>query len=487
MDGAVRDGHGLPSGLYFLGSPSSDLGSDPATGWVAVSRSGTAASQAITGLTNGTIYRVRVRWVNTNANPDEYGHYGFVAATPRAAGDPIWSATMTARDIALGYWGCESGDSSHPCPTANSFAVGGKRFSFTAVYLLQSGANQGLLLVFDRTVTDALKALTLRVDSREFALSGADVRSDSNSLLTDNQLWWPRDGLEWTENQQVALSLREPSANADLSGLTASSHTSATGTFNALALTPDFDADTTSYTATVANSITHAKLTPTVAQSAATVTVGGTAVTSGSASGAIALSVGANAITVQVTAQDTTTTKDYTVTITRQAPPAAGPAPPTGLSLTPGDGQLAAAWTAPTGVTVARYETQIKLKSAASWPTTDTDVTGTSHTFTGLTNGSPYLVRVRTVSSGEAGRAGGWSTPVEGTPQAAQSSNADLSGLTASSAASAGGQYAALTLAPAFAASITAYTATVANDRTHAKLTPTVASRQRPSPWGARP
>ena len=66
---------------------------------------------------------------------------------------------------------------------------------------------------------------------------------------------------------------------------------------------------------------THAKVTPTVAHSAATVTVSGTTVTSGSASAAIALSEGLNAITVRVTAQDGTT-KDYTVTITRQAPDA---------------------------------------------------------------------------------------------------------------------------------------------------------------------
>ncbi len=90
---------------------------------------------------------------------------------------------------------------------------------------------------------------------------------------------------------------------------------------------------------------------------------------------------------------------------------------PTGLSVAAGNAQLTASWTAPSGVDVARYEAQIKLKSAASWPTGDTDVTGTSHTFTGLTNGSPYQVRVRTVETGE-GVASAWSAPVEGTPAA---------------------------------------------------------------------
>ncbi len=90
---------------------------------------------------------------------------------------------------------------------------------------------------------------------------------------------------------------------------------------------------------------------------------------------------------------------------------------PTGLSVTTGNAQLTASWTAPSGVDVARYEAQIKLKSAASWPTGDTDVTGTSHTFTGLTNGSPYQVRVRTVETGE-GVASDWTAPAEGTPAA---------------------------------------------------------------------
>ncbi len=114
------------------------------------------------------------------------------------------------------------------------------------------------------------------------------------------------------------------SANANLSNLTASSATSATGTYTTLALTPaTFNAATTSYTATVVNTISHVKLTPTVDDTRkATVAVGKqgatlTAVTDTQASAAIALVVGSNAITVRVTAEDSTT-KDYTVTITRQ-------------------------------------------------------------------------------------------------------------------------------------------------------------------------
>ncbi len=102
--------------------------------------------------------------------------------------------------------------------------------------------------------------------------------------------------------------------DATLSALTATSSTSAAGTFSALTLSPSpFAATTTEYSALVANSISHVKLTPTVNETNATVTVNG-----GAASTAIELAEGANAITVLVTAQDTTTTKTYMVRITRQ-------------------------------------------------------------------------------------------------------------------------------------------------------------------------
>ena len=150
-------------------------------------------------------------------------------------------------------------------------------------------------------------------------------------------------GASWATDSQGAIALirvkgsaKPDTANANLSALTASTHTSATGTFTALTLTPStFAATTTSYTASVGNARTHLKLAPTVAATGATVKVGkGTslvAVTSGSASAAIALSVGSNAITVEVTAQDNTTKKTYTVTVTR----ASASAPVWSATLTP--------------------------------------------------------------------------------------------------------------------------------------------------------
>ncbi|KKZ10051.1 MAG: hypothetical protein TQ37_09890, partial [Candidatus Synechococcus spongiarum 15L] len=209
---------------------------------------------------------------------------------------------------------------------------------------------------------------------------------------------------------------RRPSTDATLSGLTASTSTSASGTFTALTL-DTFAAGTTAYTATVANERTHVKLTPTVNDSNATVKVGKgtslTAVTSGSASGAISLQVGANAITVKVTAQDGSTTKTYTVTVTReeaQVQAQNNPAP-TGLTVTPGDGKLDLLWTAAAGASyyVVAYTSngavavdaplRTDLNAALGWRAASSSG-GTSRSISGLNNGTEYRVRVQAVVTG---------------------------------------------------------------------------------------
>ncbi|RYZ42515.1 MAG: hypothetical protein EOP49_28305, partial [Sphingobacteriales bacterium] len=97
------------------------------------------------------------------------------------------------------------------------------------------------------------------------------------------------------------------SPNANLSSL------QTTG-FN---LSPTFQANVTSYTATVGNTVSSISLMPTIAQSAATVKINGQAVANMTYSNALALSVGSNTITVEVTAENATSLKSYTITIVR--------------------------------------------------------------------------------------------------------------------------------------------------------------------------
>ena len=105
-------------------------------------------------------------------------------------------------------------------------------------------------------------------------------------------------------------------------------------------------------------------------------------------------------------------------------PQAEAPGAPQSLTVaTAASGQLAISWAAPDsdgGSEITGYKVQWK-ESSGSWDTPDhvseTTVSGTSHTITGLTDGAEYAVRVRAVNSagtGEAAETTG--APVNPTP-----------------------------------------------------------------------
>ncbi|WP_295793684.1 cadherin-like beta sandwich domain-containing protein [Mucilaginibacter sp.] len=94
--------------------------------------------------------------------------------------------------------------------------------------------------------------------------------------------------------------------------------------YPALVQTPVTGPDYKDYTATVSNSFTIVKVTPTTEGAGATVKVNGATVAPGADSDPIALNVGANTITTVVTASDGSSSSTYVLTITRQpAPPVA--------------------------------------------------------------------------------------------------------------------------------------------------------------------
>ena len=129
---------------------------------------------------------------------------------------------------------------------------------------------------------------------------------------------------------------------------------------------------------------------------------------------------------------------------------AAAPAAPVDLTATPADGAALLQWTTPSnnGSAITKYRVRHVAGTTPGgiW----TDITGsgpttTDHRVTGLTNGTAYTVQVRAVN--DIGN--GAEATVAVTP--AQTTDATLSGLSLS-----GG-----TLAPAFAAAVTDYTAYV--------------------------
>ena len=95
------------------------------------------------------------------------------------------------------------------------------------------------------------------------------------------------------------------------------------------------------------------------------------------------------------------------------ARPDAVPAPPTNLALAFGDGTLTATWTAPplTGSPVSSYTLELTGSTAGVVTVTEPS---TSHTFTGLTNGVRYTVRVRAVN--KAPDPSGWSDSASEVP-----------------------------------------------------------------------
>ena len=353
----------------------------------------------------------------------------------------------------------DESDWERATPTPQPLAATATRYEFTGTYAGHTVAN----------------GTTYQLRVRGFGTNPVD---SSDTLPS-----------EWTTVSGTPQSGATLSTNANLSGLTAATGTSAGSVFTGLTLTPStFSASTTAYTASVANERTHLKLTPTVADTGkATVTVDGSSVASGSASGPIALSVGSNAITVRVTAEDGITTEDYTVTVTRGAPrstnanlsglTASSAASSGGPFATLNIGTFAAMTTSYTA-SVANARTHLKLTPTVA----DTGKATVTVDGNAVTSGSASDAIALSVGSNaitvrvtaEDGSTTKDYTVTVTRGAAPRSTNANLSGLTASSAASSGGPFATLNIG-AFRAATTSYTASVANARTHLKLTPTVA------------
>ena len=90
--------------------------------------------------------------------------------------------------------------------------------------------------------------------------------------------------------------------------------------------------------------------------------------------------------------------------------------PPTGLTLTPGDTQIALSWTAPAdngGSALTGYSVQYSSNGGSSFTGWTHNSTSTSATITGLTNGQSYQVRVAAINNqGTGSYVTGTATPV---------------------------------------------------------------------------
>ena len=119
------------------------------------------------------------------------------------------------------------------------------------------------------------------------------------------------------------------------------------------------------------------------------------------------------------------------------------PAKPTGLTATPGHGQVTLNWDNPKDASITGWQVQYKEgdSSYGNWmDIPNATATTTSHTVTGLTNGTRYAFRLRAVNAVGAGDA---SDPVAATPlhpdaaRAAKARKAALTGLSRATLSSA--------------------------------------------------
>ncbi len=304
-------------------------------------------SQLITGLTNGREYFVDVFAKGGEEFRDEDS-----LASLGASFTPSGPMTSQSSDATLRALSVSAGSIS-PAFSSTTYAY---------TVSVASG-------VTSTTVTP-----TVNHSAATVTVNGTVVASGSPSgaiaLAVGDNVITVRVTAENGDTQDYTVTITRQSANANLSALSASSATSESATYSRQTLAPAFDVGTTAYTVRVDFDLTHAKVTPTVADTDATVRVGKRGATlatvaSGADSGPIALAVGDNEIVVRVTAEDPSITRDYTVTITRQPRNAGDGAPsaPSGLTVTPGRHSLSVFWTAP-GQSVQGYDVHYTSMSA---------------------------------------------------------------------------------------------------------------------------
>ena len=255
------------------------------------------------------------------------GALGLFAAVPAQAQVTVWSATLTTHDLGNSVSGCsnagQAGSDWYCTRTAtlsdDDFVHDGATYTVRGIY---TGSGDVTLRFTSTLPAQFVAGASLKAGTLTLALADATFNSSVGYR------WSPDTPVNWSVGSTVSLSLvlaqGTQSSNANLSALTATSSTSASGTYTDLDF-GTFAKGTTSYTVTVAADVSHVKLTPTVEDTGkATVKVGKgtslTTVTSGSASGAIALGAAgtSTALKVEVTPESGAgDKKTYTVTVTR--------------------------------------------------------------------------------------------------------------------------------------------------------------------------
>ena len=170
-----------------------------------------------------------------------------LTATPVKLVEEIWSATLTTKDIGVGFLGCNSLVGNKGCEpgellTDNDFSYDGTDYEVKGIDLKGGGIQDGRLSIkTSPTFTAAaIRDLTLNVGSSSFAFEDANQTSSS--------LQWSNSGLTWNEDDMVLLSI-----DADPPPMLATGQVATATTIN---LTFDQGLDSSSRPATSAFAVT---------------------------------------------------------------------------------------------------------------------------------------------------------------------------------------------------------------------------------------
>ena len=407
---------------------SADVGTTVASEWVDASHTGTTASAEITGLTNDTPHRVRVRAVNAHGSSD----WVFVTGTPSTPVVGFSSATYTVTEgldtsvtitltivppLAAAGSAVVAARSGHSDHTAGPDDDSNYVLPASVALPAEAATATFVVTIPDNELAEITKTLVMGLEppAAGQAWTAAGSRSEARLEINDNDIVtvsFQPDMYTVAEGGSVALTVvLDRDIEVPVTVTLFSQADSDTNTADATAET-DYVIEGTTVT------FPAGQRTPVAAPRIRTVA---DSVSDDDETFLVRMRKGPTTVRVEIGPDPAT------VTIGAQS--AVAPAAPTGLTVAPGDGRLDLSWTPPaetvTGYdvhytsaavgTVANDATVTTGMASAGW--VDAGHTGTtaSDEITGLTN-SLYRVRVRAVNAhGSSDWAFGTGTPAAST------------------------------------------------------------------------